>query len=229
MAFTITDKGTSIRIVNDAPGCELDICIQYSQWHSIEKDLPGNKVLVIKWGSISNQTINIPFADLTAPVAVDIDDAKDQIQAMVDLATRTAQQIIIDNLESIDMNTDTLEALLEQFKFIGDDLKTTLDGETVSVSLLDYRGETGVPSSVAQSGVSVPLLPTSLATVRKKFVIWNNSNRDLYINYGPTATVGSGIEVGPGDTWDDEIYTGDVSGIWTASGGGSAEITLITP
>lgn len=90
------------------------------------------------------------------------------------------------------------------------------------------KGDTGTASSVAISATSVTLLAAN--TDRVTAIIRNDTNQNLYIAHGATATLSSAIKLKKGDTYFLDVgeYTGEISGIWdSASGGGNAQITEI--
>jgi hypothetical protein len=87
-------------------------------------------------------------------------------------------------------------------------------------------GDTGVASSVAISATSVTLV--SANTARREVIIRNDTNNNLYIAHGATATLSSAVKLKKGDTFIEDKYTGVISGIWDATGGGgNAQITEV--
>lgn len=88
-------------------------------------------------------------------------------------------------------------------------------------------GDTGAASSVAVSATSVTLVAANAD--RKEVIIRNDTNNNLYIAHGATATLSSAVKLKKGDTYIEDKYTGVISGIWDATGGGgNAQITEIT-
>jgi hypothetical protein len=101
---------------------------------------------------------------------------------------------------------------------------------------LSFEPIVSIPSTVASSAASftIPLSTTSVSLLaanpnRKKLIISNNSNRELYIDFDATASVadhsikipkvtGSGFIA----NYELENYTGVVSGIWDSTGSGGA-------
>lgn len=84
-------------------------------------------------------------------------------------------------------------------------------------------------TTIPTSATSVSFLPAN--TSRKKMVIANNSNQDLYIDLDATASVADhAIKIpkvsasGFIASYELENYTGVVSGIWAAAGSGAALI-----
>ncbi|MGL5940813.1 MAG: hypothetical protein ACRC2S_10545 [Waterburya sp.] len=103
---------------------------------------------------------------------------------------------------------------------------------------LNFEPIVNVPSTSASSAtsVTVPISTTSVSllaanTNRKKLVIANNTNQDLYVDLDATAAVADhAIKIprvsasGFIATYELEQYTGVVSGIWGAAGTGAALI-----
>jgi hypothetical protein len=103
---------------------------------------------------------------------------------------------------------------------------------------LNFEPVINVPTNFASSATSatVPISTTSVSLLaananRKKLVIANNTNQDLFIDLDATASVADhAIKVprvsasGFIATYELESYTGVVSGIWGAAGTGAALI-----
>jgi hypothetical protein len=103
---------------------------------------------------------------------------------------------------------------------------------------LNFEPVVNVPSTSASSAASftVPTSTTSVSLLaanpnRKKLVIANNSNQDLYIDFDATASVADHSIKIPKVTasgfianYELEQYTGVVSGVWAAAGTGAALI-----
>ena len=128
-------------------------------------------------------------------------------------------------LESIDTRVETLNT--NGAKESKQDTMITalqaIEGNTDGLGL----GDTGAASSVAISATSVTLVSSN--TARKEVIIRNDTNQDLYVAHGGTATLSSAVKLKKGDTYIEDKYTGVISGIWdSASGGGNAQITEIT-
>jgi len=87
-------------------------------------------------------------------------------------------------------------------------------------------------STVASTSVSTVLLPAN--PDRKGFVIVNNSNRDLYIDYATFVSASDfaqqipKIAAGMTATFTNNSYSGIVTGIWSAIGSGGAIIRELT-
>ena len=87
-------------------------------------------------------------------------------------------------------------------------------------------GDTGAASTVGVSITSVTLQAANSA--RREVIIRNDTNNDLYIAHGATATVSSAVRLKKGDTYIEDKYTGVISGIWdSVAGGGNAQVTEI--
>lgn len=90
----------------------------------------------------------------------------------------------------------------------------------------DIQGNQGTAYSIPASITSVTLVAANAN--RKEVIIRNDTNNDLYIFHGATATLNSAIKLKKGDTYIEDKYTGIISGIWNSiAGGGNAEITEI--
>jgi hypothetical protein len=101
---------------------------------------------------------------------------------------------------------------------------------------LNFEPIVNVPSTVASSAVSstVPISATSVSFLavnanRKKLMIANNCNQDLYLDLDATASIADHAikipKITPGGfiaTYELDQYTGVVSGIWAANGTGAA-------
>lgn len=82
---------------------------------------------------------------------------------------------------------------------------------------------------VAQSATVVTLLATNAS--RKGGAIYNDANRILYVKLGAGASASDhSFPLAPGGVWEIPFpsYTGQITGVWTAAGGGSARVTETT-
>jgi len=124
-------------------------------------------------------------------------------------------------LESIDTRVETLNtngAKESKQDTVIAELQT-ISANTDGLGLAD----TGASSTVAISATSVTLL--ALNADRKQAIIRNDTNQDLYITHGATATTSSAIRLKKNDVYLEDKYTGVISGIWSAAtGGGNAQI-----
>jgi hypothetical protein len=103
---------------------------------------------------------------------------------------------------------------------------------------LSFEPVVNIPSTVASTaaGFTIPISATSVSLItansnRKKLVIANNTNQDLYIDLDATASIADHCIKIPKVTasgfiasYELENYTGVVSGIWAATGTGAALI-----
>ena len=96
------------------------------------------------------------------------------------------------------------------------------------------KGSTVGGTPVNTSASSVTLLAANAN--RKALRIVNTSNRDLYINLGATATLASYAAKLPKlpasgipSAYENDVYTGVVSGIWDSVGSGSAQVIEVLP
>ncbi|MGL5936665.1 MAG: hypothetical protein ACRCZI_13710 [Cetobacterium sp.] len=126
-----------------------------------------------------------------------------------------------------------------QLKFIKADWINSLILTIYEDSMpLNFEPFVNVPTNFASTAtsVTVPISATSVSLLaananRKKLVIANNTNQDLYIDLDATASVADhAIKIprvstsGFIATYELEQYTGVVSGIWGAAGTGAALI-----
>jgi hypothetical protein len=90
----------------------------------------------------------------------------------------------------------------------------------------DIQGNQGTAYTVPVSLTSVVLIAAN--PDRKEVIIRNDSNHNMYIFHGATATLTSAIRLRKEDTFIEDKYTGVISGIWdSVAGGGNAEITEV--
>ena len=127
-------------------------------------------------------------------------------------------------LESIDTRVETLNT--NGAKEAKQDTMITslqnIESNTAGTGL----GDTGAASSVGISATSVTLVAAN--TARREVIIRNDTNQNLYIAHGATATLSSAVKLKKGDVYIEDKYTGIITGIWdSASGGGNAQITEV--
>jgi hypothetical protein len=103
---------------------------------------------------------------------------------------------------------------------------------------LNFEPQINVPNTFASvansttvpiSAASVSFLPVNVN--RKKLIIANNTNQDLYLDFDATSSIADHTikipKITAGGfiaTYEIENYTGVVSGIWAANGTGAALI-----
>lgn len=124
-------------------------------------------------------------------------------------------------LESIDTRVETLNTNgAKESK--QDTVITELQSIAANTDGLGLA-DTGSASTVAISAASVSLLAANAD--RKQVIIRNDTNQDLYITHGATATTSSAIRLKKNDVYLEDKYTGAISGIWdSVAGGGNAQI-----
>ncbi len=124
-------------------------------------------------------------------------------------------------LESIDTRVETLNTNgAKESK--QDTMITELQSIAANTDGLGLA-DTGAASTVAISVSSVSLLAANAD--RKQVIIRNDTNQDLYIAHGSTATTSSAIRLKKNDVYLEDKYTGVISGIWdSVAGGGNAQI-----
>jgi hypothetical protein len=117
-----------------------------------------------------------------------------------------------------------------------DSLRLTIYEDSMPLNVTPES--TVFPNQVATSATSftIPITATSITllaanTNRKKYMIENNSNQDLYIDFDATCSVADHAQKltkitagGSITSWSDDSYTGVISGIWAAAGTGAALI-----
>lgn len=117
-------------------------------------------------------------------------------------------------------------------------LTLTIYEDSMPINFEPAAPVVNVPNPFASAAVSVtvPISATSVSFLavnasRKKLIIANNSNQDLYIDLDATASVADhAIKIpkvsasGFIASYELENYTGAVSGIWAATGTGAALI-----
>ena len=113
------------------------------------------------------------------------------------------------------------------------------DARAIDVALLDTAGnqlsgfDTSRPATAAHTTVPSAAVSTTLLAAnpaRRSFILWNNSNKTLYVIFGATATLTAFTFVlGPGGNYESKMddYTGIISGIWNAANG-DAQVTEIS-
>lgn len=102
------------------------------------------------------------------------------------------------------------------------------DGDVSSENPLPTTpaGDTATLATSDDTTSNVTLLSANAA--RKKFIIFNDSDQDLYVKYGATASASDHTWLVPaGATLEEEHYTGQVDGLWAANSTDKARITEI--
>jgi hypothetical protein len=103
---------------------------------------------------------------------------------------------------------------------------------------LTFEPVISIPSvnAATVNSVTVPISASSVSLIaanpnRKRLVIANNTNQDLYIDFDATASIADHAikipKITPGGfiaNYELENYTGVVSGVWAAAGAGAALI-----
>jgi hypothetical protein len=95
------------------------------------------------------------------------------------------------------------------------------------------NSSSATPSTVPNSATSVSLLAANAN--RKSFTITNNSNQDLFVEFGATASIAAfaiRLPKLPGSNipavYEGDEYTGAIAGIWQAAGSGGAMVREFT-
>jgi len=127
-------------------------------------------------------------------------------------------------IESVDSRVETLNTNVAK-ESKQDTIITALQSIETNTGGLAL-GDTGVGTSVAVSITSVTLVAANVD--RKEVIIRNDTNNNLYIAHGATATTSSAVKLKKGDTYIEDRYVGIITGIWdSVAGGGNARITEI--
>jgi hypothetical protein len=100
-----------------------------------------------------------------------------------------------------------------------------------AVTVAGQGTSTSAVTNVAASATNVTLKAAN--TSRKALYIFNAGIANLFVKLGATATATTSFTymIPPNGLWelpDDPIYTGQVDGIWTATGGSGANVTELT-
>jgi hypothetical protein len=103
---------------------------------------------------------------------------------------------------------------------------------TTNTKLDEIKAQLGGGASVSiTTTVTAANTSTSLKasnTKRVSIYVRNNSNRDLWINYGAAAVVGQAILLGKQDAIFEDNYQGQVFAIWASGVTGSAEVIEVS-
>jgi hypothetical protein len=127
------------------------------------------------------------------------------------------------------INSDFYLAFEKLRAFTNIDLKIyRLMGLTFQPQLNEQSSSTAITTLIASTAISTVLLPNN--PTRLGFIIVNNSNRDLYLDYDSSASLSDYVQQVPkiasGMTasFREDKFTGVVSGIWASAGSGGAII-----
>jgi hypothetical protein len=105
----------------------------------------------------------------------------------------------------------------------------TVQGVTgmTPLSIIQQASSTAILTSVASSATSVTLLAANAN--RKGFILYNNSSKTCNVAFATTASLAAFTVAIPAmSVFESEsLYTGVISGIWTAANG-SMEVTELT-
>lgn len=200
---------------------------------------------------VASVTSDVSIDDGGNSITVDASDL--DIRALTNSDVVTAELSATDNavLDSIvselqDVESDveavntTLGGTLTVDATGQGDVPITLDGEEVTVNLgstdnavLDdisantlVRGDTSTVTSVNDSATSVQLLAANSARVEA--TITNDSDEDLYVKLGTTASTTSyTVKLGQDESYITDKYTGRIDGIWASNSTGAARITEV--
>jgi nitrate/nitrite transporter NarK len=135
-------------------------------------------------------------------------------------------------------NVDTLISA-EEITTLNGAAVTAQEVQRVAIVALNAGGigsdagsaATSTVTNVASSATSVTL--KALNANRRALYIFNAGTAPLYVKLGSAATTTTSFSymIPPNGFWelpDDPIYTGIVTGIWSATGGNGANVTELT-
>lgn len=89
------------------------------------------------------------------------------------------------------------------------------------------RGASSALTTVAYSETNVTLKAANAA--RRELRIVNDTDRELYLKFGDTATADDWNErLSPGTGMVFTVWTGQIDGIWASGGTGKARVTEVT-
>ena len=135
-------------------------------------------------------------------------------------AVQESNDDLLLELESIDSRAETLNTNgAKESK--QDTMITELQSIASNTDGLGL-GDTGTSTSVAVSATSVTLVAANAD--RKQVIIRNDTNKIMYIAHGSTATTSSAIKLKNNSVYFEDKYTGVISGIWSGTGTGNAQI-----
>ena len=124
----------------------------------------------------------------------------------------------------------TLDSLIqERLNTLGQ--KTSANSAPVTIAsdqttIPVNKGTNATPSVVLASDTFVQIVATN--TSRLQVIIYNNSPKTLWLKYGAAAVVGEGIPLNTGDALIEDVYRGQINGIWETGSTINATITEVT-
>ena len=89
-----------------------------------------------------------------------------------------------------------------------------------------FNAEVSTETFVNETQSSVLLLGEN--SNRKKAIIINESNRNMFMSFNSPAVRRQGIVMAPGDVWIEEHYIGDIFGIWSNGADEGARLIELT-
>lgn len=134
-----------------------------------------------------------------------------------------------------------------QQRVVGTTVEFWLNGDLIkSFSESEFTTPTGTAAEIgdAISGLSTIASGTTSPTSNKTFidesqssvslissnsdrlrvVIINNSNKSMFLGFGVAAISDEGIELSSGDSWVDNVFSGEIFGIWGNAANNGATI-----
>lgn len=168
----------------------------------------------------------------------DIDANTDGIEALI----TTTNSL----LTSIDGNTDGLEGLLITIDAVLDaikidtgnidtniaDIETLLIAQQVTLDAMlseleDIRTHGDNTSTTTVNASATDVLIKASQIRRVELIIVNRGTSQLWLMFGGTAVVNTGIPIPRGGIWIEDKFTGEVRGIWEGSPTGNAQVIQV--
>lgn len=158
----------------------------------------------------NNKRLEIFYNEVTSPTFADVDELYDHLVSLKNSAgsSQNSLKAINDFLQAEDFASET-----------------TLNNLLTQVIGNSRYGDTATTTSIPVTSTSTAVI--SANTNRKELIIYNDSNRSVWLTFGVTATLNSGINLPSKGTWVETVYRGQVSGIVT-TGTSDLRITEVT-
>jgi hypothetical protein len=135
-------------------------------------------------------------------------------------ATEAKQDSQILELQAIEQAVDEVESKISDTNLLLADILLELNES-------ESKGATATVATVAQSVASVTLLASEIT--RKEAYIYNTASKNLWISFVSPAVVGKGIRLAKDEVMIEDVYTGNIYGIWDGAGSDNAQVTQVTP
>jgi hypothetical protein len=203
--YLITQKETTLPVSFDSPALAIK-AVEFTQLKASWN-----------WAGYFIQTITLPVI------------GQIRIEEKINLSTKEAT-LIVPKLYESDYQLVFYKAdWIPQFKLIIYESDMPLNTAVDSVVFPNTKASSATSTAIAVTATSAVLLAANVN--RKSYLIENNSNQDLYIDFAATVSVpahaikipkvtgGGGIS-----SYEEDNYTGVISGIAPAAGAGAWNI-----